>query len=141
MTCWRFEKVKIYSWYNDVSCNAAYDCNHQGAVGDTADAPQPSAGDDDNGETQKSNKIALGVGLGVGIPSLLVAIIGVWQAKIRGKIPGFHRQEDVIGGENNTGSGSGALFDGQNGPESTHASTIELGTGRDDWPLQAITTT
>ncbi|KAF2650480.1 hypothetical protein K491DRAFT_682946 [Lophiostoma macrostomum CBS 122681] len=139
MMCWRFEKARIYVWYQDVTCNAVYDCNRQSAMGDAPNAPTPSIAND-NGDSQTSNNIALGVGLGVGIPSLLVAIIGVWQAKVRGMLPGFSHSEGATSRESDTESRSGVLFEHPRGPDLTIAPTIELSEGIGDRPLQPTIT-
>lgn len=39
--CWSYEPTNIYTWYNQVKCDAVYDCNHQQQAGDGPDAPGP----------------------------------------------------------------------------------------------------
>ncbi|KAF1976615.1 hypothetical protein BU23DRAFT_30992 [Bimuria novae-zelandiae CBS 107.79] len=87
--CWKYNRTQIYSWYNDVTCDAVYDCNHQAAAGDPASinatatsssTPPANTSRTSNSDDNKSNEIALGVGIGLGLPSIIVTIVGVWLA-------------------------------------------------------------
>jgi len=84
----------LYTWYNDVKCNAVYDCNRPGSTGDSQSfnasrttaavvstmTGDPVGGGDVSGGTSASDEsdhIALGVGIGIGVPSLIAAIAAV----------------------------------------------------------------
>jgi len=86
--CWKFDKKALYTWYNAVTCDATYDCNHQNGPGDsqspnttgTTAIPQPTR---ESESSDRSNNIALGVGIGIGVPSLIAALAAVWYASKR----------------------------------------------------------
>jgi hypothetical protein len=86
MNCWKYDMDSLYTWYNGVICDAVYDCNRQGAVGDSPDALRPPD-EDGNGDAKKGNNIALGVGIGLGVPTLLATLVGVvkpWRRRAMG---------------------------------------------------------
>lgn len=99
--CWKYDRAALYKWYNGMTCDAVYDCNHQSHAGDditlnatgTVAAPNPTMTSDPPGnndrkdsDSKKSNDISLGVGLGLGIPTFLATIAGVWYASRQPRI-------------------------------------------------------
>lgn len=91
--CWKYEVTHLYAWYSDVTCDAVYDCNHQAAAGDdkalnatttpTASGPPGTSPATPRSEDKRSQDIALGTGIGIGLPGVIVAIIGVLIARNR----------------------------------------------------------
>lgn len=93
--CWKYKVTHLYAWYSDVTCDAVYDCNHQAAAGDdkalNATTTSPTSGPPETipaaprleDKDKRSNDIALGTGIGIGLPSVIVAIIGVLVARNR----------------------------------------------------------
>jgi hypothetical protein len=91
--CWKYKVSFLYAWYNDVTCDAVYDCNHQAAAGDnkalnatttsTASGPPETSPATPRSEDKRSNDIALGTGIGIGLPGIIIAIIGVLVARNR----------------------------------------------------------
>lgn len=68
-----------------ISCYQLYDCTHE-LVAINATSTRARVLDDQRSE----NIIALGVGLGVGVPTLIVTVVGTWYAHRR------RQREEVV---------------------------------------------